>query len=256
MAEPHNNKRAREDGGPKFAQRPAKRLAALSYLCSDALWRTEANESRFDYNNLITVLVGPEGAEKNFVVHKDIICAHSKFFAAACSECWIEGQKKVVHIREHDPMTFQAYMAWLSTHTVNVRVQALPEGTELCQQMRFQQTQLIDLYLLGDFVDDLQLRNNVTMALVHETSVLPSPSNMARIWNFTLPNNPLRRMYIDRAIMRTNREDIIGLFHKHPVGFVHDLAASLLRQKPTHSHKQFVARRDEYLEAEDAANQA
>lgn len=39
---------------------------------------TNADDGSYDYINLITVLVGPGGAEKDFVVHKDIICAHSK----------------------------------------------------------------------------------------------------------------------------------------------------------------------------------
>lgn len=195
------------------------------------------------------MLVGPQRAAKNFMVHKDIICAHSKFFAAACSELWIEGQRKVVQIRDHEPKTFQAYMVWLSTRTILVQAEALPEDTESRKRMCAHQNQLIDLYLLGDFIDDSQLRNNVVMALVDLRTGISSPSYITRIWNSTLPGNPLRRMYIDKTIMRADREHLIGRIDQHPAGFIQDLTAALLRQTPAEDYEKFAARRNEYLES-------
>jgi len=72
---------------------------------------TNITFSGYDYNSTVKVLVGPE--EQPFVVYKDLICASSKFFKAACSKRWTEGQEKLIRLPEVEPKNFQGYVAWL-----------------------------------------------------------------------------------------------------------------------------------------------
>jgi hypothetical protein len=46
---------------------------------------------------------------RQFTVHKDLICANSKFSEAACSKLWAEGKEKVVRLPEVKVGTFEAY---------------------------------------------------------------------------------------------------------------------------------------------------
>jgi hypothetical protein len=56
----------------------------------------------------VSILTGEE--EQQFTVHKDSICAKSKFFKAACSERWIEGKQKVVKLPDITARDFQTYV--------------------------------------------------------------------------------------------------------------------------------------------------
>jgi hypothetical protein len=56
----------------------------------------------------VSILTGEE--EQQFTVHKDSICAKSKFFKAACSERWIEGKQKVVKLPDVTARDFQTYV--------------------------------------------------------------------------------------------------------------------------------------------------
>jgi hypothetical protein len=78
-----------------------------------------------EYNNTISVLVGEK--KQLFTVYKDIICASSKFFKAACSERWVEGKEKKVLLPEVEPKFFQSYVAWL--YSGNYQLQASKDDT-------------------------------------------------------------------------------------------------------------------------------
>jgi hypothetical protein len=58
------------------------------------------------FDNTIAVHVSP--TEYRFVVHQNKICEKSKFFRAACSKRWIEGQEKLVRLPEVDIEVFQS----------------------------------------------------------------------------------------------------------------------------------------------------
>jgi hypothetical protein len=73
------------------------------------------------YSNTITVLVGAE--RKPFMVHKDKICAKSKFFRAACSEAyepWAAMDEKIVRLVEESPEHFEAYVKWIYISQVHI----------------------------------------------------------------------------------------------------------------------------------------
>ncbi|KAF2121999.1 hypothetical protein BDV96DRAFT_640068 [Lophiotrema nucula] len=61
----------------------------------------------------VEVLVGEEGKEKKFLVHKDLIASRSQFFATALSGPWKEAEDKVVKLSDDDPQTFELYVQLL-----------------------------------------------------------------------------------------------------------------------------------------------
>lgn len=76
-------KRSRENENEnEIIQSPTKRPRSVLRSIELLLSHTNALRS-YNYNDTISVLVGSE--ERSFVVHKDVVCASSKFFRTACS---------------------------------------------------------------------------------------------------------------------------------------------------------------------------
>lgn len=82
----------------KEARTPARLSVAGNDTIGSSSIGAILTPASYDYDSLITVLVG--AGEERFTVHKDVICVKSKFFRAACSDRWQEGQEKVVRLPE------------------------------------------------------------------------------------------------------------------------------------------------------------
>jgi hypothetical protein len=123
------------------------------------------------------------------------------------------------------------------------------EGVEVVpgEDRRFQ-TKLIHLYILGDVLDDVHLRNRVMEILVCETPGFPSPRTLERVWEKTPENSLLRKMLVSRATLRACREGLARHMSELPEGFVRQLAMSLLQRVPFESRRVFEAELPSYLE--------
>lgn len=86
------------------------------------------------------------------MVHQSKICEKSKFFSAACSRRWKEGQEKLVRLPEVKIEVFQEYWEWVYS------AERCTEESEL-DAKNAEYLLLIDLYLLADLLDDTRLRN-------------------------------------------------------------------------------------------------
>ncbi|KAK1090346.1 hypothetical protein LTR48_008467, partial [Friedmanniomyces endolithicus] len=72
------------------------------------------------YSGTITILAGIR--ETLFEVHKDIICRHSDFFVASCSEAWAEGKEGTVKLPTVESATVKLYIHWAYTSNINLDV--------------------------------------------------------------------------------------------------------------------------------------
>jgi hypothetical protein len=156
-----------------------------------------------DYDNVIVVLVGPK--EHRFIAHKDVICADSKFFKAACSDRWREGQEKIVRLPEaRSKRIFQKYMDWSYTHELELDTVMSDDDTVMSDEIRNKTVdQLVELYLLGDILDDVRLRNKVLQTMnsfVCEQSLVLGPEMCHLIWEHTSLNSPLRKWTFDATV--------------------------------------------------------
>lgn len=201
---------------------------------------------------MITVLVGP--AEQQFIVHKNIICARSKFFEAACSERWLKSAKKLIALPEVLPQVFQKYLSWAYSGELDLSWAASKDMDTLkvVDGLLYETDRMvargIELYLLGDRLDDIGLRNKTIRMLVSDTSKLPRPSTAHRVWDNTPENSPIRRMIVDRATMLTKRTFLAQSLAKYPEDFVQQVALSLLEDVPTKNKECFMAKLPTYLE--------
>jgi hypothetical protein len=152
-----------------------------------------------DYNSTISVLVG--NGKQLFTVHKDLICDSSKFFKAACSANWVEGRKGKVKLPAVMPRDFQRYLAWLYSK----KLQAASKEAQVAVMHA-----TIDLYILGDVLDDIRLRNAaIELLFMLEPSSehgLPSIDTVEKMWTQTPPNSFLRNMYVEKYVFRLEAE--------------------------------------------------
>lgn len=202
-----------------------------------------------DFTAQVSVLVGPD--EQLFLIHEDLICAKSNFFAAACSDSkrWVEGKEKQVRLPEVNPSVFQSYLSWVYSTSLNI--------TELTTD-QIDQDQLpdtrnrnvakhLELYFLGDVLDDVRLRNKVMQILVLDTDNAPCLQTIARVWEKTPEDSPVRRMIVDRAVLRTKRENLIANMTRYPANFVQHVAVKLLQEVSTKEKEVFQAKLPSYL---------
>lgn len=193
-----------------------------------------------DYTTTIKVLIGP--GEQVFAVHKDVICAKSKFFKAACSEPGENGQERTVRLPEVDSKVFQHYVDWAYGNTL-VAGSSVDEDVEMA----------IKLNLLGGVLDDVKLRNQAVKALTSHSAInkkAPNAADTKAIWASTTNKSLLRKWVVDEMIMRGNRDRFEQAIADYPANFVQEVALKLLKQKSTTSSKSFQANLPEYLEAE------
>lgn len=191
----------------------------------------------YDYNNTVSVLVGKE--EQEFTVHKDAICAKSKFFKAACSERWSGlrssgGKQKPMKLPETSVRDFQTYVHWIYTSQIEVESEAA----------RKKQKDYLYVYILGDVLDDYQLRNAVMEKLMSSLEMLPTqprPTTIEHVYQHTPVGSPLRKLLIDRRINRGSRAEFIADVEQYPVEFIQELALALISKAPVVSKKDFAA---------------
>lgn len=173
---------------------------------------------------MITILVGEE--ERRFTVHKDMLCAKSKFFRAACSKRWASGVEKIVRQPEGTVEDFQIYVEWVYTSKVTLDTENLDK----------QQARLMDLYILGDVLDDYQLRNATMKRLI--ANVRKGIENLktdqlVKVYAATTTGSPLRQFIVNWTLRSLDRERIKLCIAKEPVEFVQELAVAALDQIAT-----------------------
>ncbi|RVX67676.1 hypothetical protein B0A52_07799 [Exophiala mesophila] len=80
--------------------------------------------------SIVKIFVGPE--KKELAMHKDLLCAASKYFNAAFNHGFAEGEDGVINLPEEEPGRFQLFYDWLYTgRVVNGPSIYMTEDTQL-----------------------------------------------------------------------------------------------------------------------------
>ena len=202
------------------------------------------------FDNAIAVHVSP--TEYRFVVHQNKICEKFKFFRAACSKRWIEGQEKLVRLPEVDIEVFQEYWEWVYSGTI-------PAGRcTVDSNMTAKNAEhllLINLYLLADLLDDIKLRNWSTeeMSKSLETcNMVPLSDALEAVWSGTQKGSRFRRQFVDFAVARVDRDSMAGVIEQFPSEFVREFAIAAMRKAPLQLWQEVRGDGSQYLEPEES----
>ncbi|KAI4132095.1 MAG: hypothetical protein LQ347_002704 [Umbilicaria vellea] len=106
---------------------------------------------RHDLTKLLTIEAGEGENMETFYVHTHLICAHSSFFRAACTDNWREGFENLVRLPTEKPKIVELYLQWLYTFVLPYP-KLKPRGVW---------ENLVELYLLGEKVQDQTLKNMI-----------------------------------------------------------------------------------------------
>lgn len=113
---------------------------------------------------------------------------------------------------------------------------------------------MIDLYLLGDKLEDIKLRNKTLKAL-HSYATIdnihPNYHNITEIWHSTPPSSLLRTWILDLTISRLRRKSFEDNLTDYPSDFVRELALKALQQIPIVASEKFQVKSPLYLEADE-----
>lgn len=160
------------------------------------MWLTEC---RFDNVHTITILVDLD--ETKFMIHEDVITSSSKFFRAACSGGFKEAQEKVVRLPDIDVETFKLYAHWLYTGMVGPLAEPEVMAEDSFGRIRFERA--AKLYIAGDVLDDLRLRNAATDSFVQVSELItfvPSPYVISLAYYTTLQDSKIRTLLVDEYL--------------------------------------------------------
>ena len=195
---------------------------------------------------MVTVLVGKE--EKRFTLHQDAICAKSKFFKAACSKKWLEGQERTVRLPKTEVTTFQEYGSWIySSEIADGTCTAVSTSNEKGNEFQ----RLVYLHLLGDKLDDIQLRNKANVGLfkiMQKTNAVPDAQLNKLVWASTMPGSLLRKLIVDAIVKRYTRDGFAADVSQYPAECVQEVAVAALQAAPVSSWEYMVQNLSPYKE--------
>ena len=177
-----------------------------------------------------------------------MICATSKFFRAACSTRWLKDGERVIRLPGIQPPDFQVYVHWSYTGDLVVE----DDATKADRGMN-----LARMYIVGDVLDDVKLRNSATQllnALVIAQGFF-CPRVIRLVWENTAPSSSLRKWTVDTAILAINRKDFAKNAARYPVEFMSAMALEALQHISPITRKErereFTSLLPNYLEPED-----
>ena len=118
------------------------------------------------------------------------------------------------------------------------------------------QMQHLKLYMLGNMLQDVRLRNKVIEAFIDayvapSPVMLPGPTGVTYIYENTAQPAPMRRLLGHVTLSRVSREALEKNVSKYPRELVDSLAVSAAQKVATTSVGAFNEKRANYPEAEN-----
>lgn len=179
------------------------------------------------------MLVGEE--EKAFVIHRNIACDESDFFATACTGNWQEGKDKAIRLPEADVRAFTMFVGWLHTNKLDLsRNGSLPIysaelGDEAVNDI---EEDIRCCFYLGDFLSARRFCNTVVDELktCFETTFTLPQARFTESQNFRL-SSILGRLVVDYVAAEMSEEDFIKDIKHYPAAFITEVAKVSLRER-------------------------
>ncbi|KAK5679373.1 hypothetical protein LTS10_008188 [Elasticomyces elasticus] len=188
-----------------------------------------SKKANIDYNDLITVLVGP--SEVRFTVHRDHISSKSPFFQAACGRDWIEGQEKLVRLPEQDAEAFAVYLRWVYADTLDMTALSVSDSPYHPTFLNFSK-----LWMLAHYLQDEALCNLAIDALIkkwvdpREGRGAPSVTTVAFVFDHTVPDSPLGKLFLDGIAAEMSVKYLREYRSSLPLVVIEDMATRFVQR--------------------------
>ena len=174
------------------------------------------------------VFVGEE--KRKFVLHEELLCKHSLFFAAAAKKEWNEGQDRTVALADDNSEIFDLYVQWLYLSKILSRKPTTNEDTKKGDR---ELEILVDAFIFGEKIQDGPFKDAIIDSMIMYTATpdrsgarwFPTKSTVDRAYEETPVGSPLRRLLVDFHVWHGSGRWVEGT---KSVEFLNDLAKDLL----------------------------
>ncbi|KAL5314209.1 hypothetical protein ACEPPN_018634 [Leptodophora sp. 'Broadleaf-Isolate-01'] len=115
---------AQKASSPALHSSPAARSKSGTPVPESSQQRAQARKKKVPSlrrpQSVVTVTVWPEHSKEAFMIHKDIICHHSLFFANAFNGNFLEGKTQMMNLSDVDSDTFGILVEWFYTQKLDI----------------------------------------------------------------------------------------------------------------------------------------
>ena len=174
--------------------------------------------------NVVDVAVGD--SQDRFLIHRELLMHHSRFFAAALAGNFYESRTQCVTLADESADIFGIFVEWLYTQTLNQA--AFLSGS----RPRF--FLMLELYAFADRHSIEALCNaavDIIASLADKTNSVPTPSDTDQLYETIRETAPIRDLILDLFIFKKTE----SLLDSHPDEwnpvFLRDLVVKL--KKPS-----------------------
>ncbi|CAD0112566.1 unnamed protein product [Aureobasidium uvarum] len=182
---------------------------------------------------MATILVG--SAQEKFIVHQELLCSKSEYFAKALTGTFEESQTGIVKLEDVSPFLFRIFVTWLYSGKLAYTVvddssnidqdfgsldggfnPAIIKASDLnCEDvMTWPEQAFVALYILADRLDVKALRSTTIDILIEFFQEKRNSAMSAGTYRYINSNttaaSPLRKLVLDRLIygVRYSSEDL------------------------------------------------
>ena len=132
--------------------------------------------TRFIKSPIVTVVVGKGHQAQSFPIYRDLLTAHSPYFAACLKDEWTEGQENHVKLEEESPKAFEVMVNWLFGDPDSMKSINMLDRHEIIQayklarylQMTQLKNDLVDhlrsCYMIDDMIPTLSMLDEIGCA--------------------------------------------------------------------------------------------
>lgn len=150
------------------------------------------------YDRIIKVIVGPEGATREFQVYRGLICHHSEYFDRMLNGSFREAQSESLRLEEVQVEMFHHFYDWMNTGAFDIDGYTKDEIRSKTSLPEV----IAKLYIFADYHVVHSLKNAALdcMYLLMESEQLVPANNSPLIYSNTTGSDPLRQLLVDVAV--------------------------------------------------------
>jgi hypothetical protein len=148
----------------------------------------------------LTVRVGPEDCQQDFLLHEGIICARSEFFHRAMNGNWAEKTKRLVELPADEPKTVALYVSLVYTGAIS---SSTDDHETTPDEFQAHILAIVKLYILAEKLRDKTAKNAALKTIHNDIAAeftankLPNAEIIQLMYENTLKGSLGRRLMVD-----------------------------------------------------------
>ena len=180
-----------------------------------------ADRTRSAYDKIMTVVVGPDGDEKEFQLHRGLLCFYSEYFDRMLNGGFKEAGSNSLRLKEVDALIFERFYYWMYSGVVDCdfKTAGSPDSW----------SSAVQLYLFADYHNAPGLQNAALDYIwfkMKEFDRIPLLSTPL-LYSNTTELDPLRKLLVDIAVGSWRADDVVKHHELYAPEFLANYIAGL-----------------------------